>query len=284
MSKKIEINVLMGLPGSGKSTWRIKNEPKNKYCCKCSSFCCDDYMWDPNSTYNYGRYKTIPEIIKHHLSIDNFSDFICIDGLITTNTQVQEVIDVIHTCLPRFRNDDDFEIVIHHWKEDREACLFNDKYRRELSSATSIKNLPLEDPKDYKFNSILNVRIVYHDVIRKNVYEGIFEPLSAFNGFDGILTSNTWTTGGTWGNCWGDKGECDPEPQPEFEEFDRLVERVAPNITFMKYKRLYNECVTVENDYECDYYGGCCYKAYYKCDLRKLYDTMVEMNLIENNE
>ena len=32
---KVEINILMGLPGSGKSTWRIKNEPtKNRYCCE----------------------------------------------------------------------------------------------------------------------------------------------------------------------------------------------------------------------------------------------------------
>ena len=282
MNKKVEINVLMGLPGSGKSTWRIKNEPtKNRYCCRFCSFCCDDYMWDPNSSYNYGRYKTIPEIIKHHLSIDNFSDFICIDGLITTNTQVQEVIDVIHTCLPKFRNDEDFVIIIHHWKEDREACLHNDAYRRELSSSTSIKNLPLEDPKDYKFESILEVKIVYHDVVRKNVYEGVFEPLSAFNNFDGMLRSNDWTTGGTWGDCWGNKGECTPESQPEFEQFDSLIERVAPNISFMKYKRLYNECVTVETNNEYDYYGGCCYKAYYMCDLRKLYDMMVEMNLIE---
>ena len=280
---KVEINILMGLPGSGKSTWRIKNEPKHEYCCICSSFCCDDYMWNDNYEYNYGRYKTIPEIVKHNLFINNNSEFICIDGLFTTNSQIQEVIDVVHTCLPKFRNDEDFVIVIHHWKEDREACLFNDKYRRELSSETSIKNLPLEDPKDYKFDSILKIKIVYHDVVRKTVYEGIFEPLSAFNKFDGILTSNSWTTGGTWGNCWGDKGECEPEPQPEFEEFDRLIERVAPNITFMKYKRLYNECVTVETDYEYDYYGGCCNKAYYKCDLRKLYDMMEEMNLIEYN-
>ena len=282
--KKVEINVLMGLPGSGKSTWRIKNEPKNIYSCRCSSFCCDDYMWNPNSDYNYGRYKTIPEIIKHYLRIDNTYDFVCIDGLITTNAQVQEVIDVIHTCLPRYKNNEDFEIVIHHWKEDREACLFNDKYRRELSSETSIKNLPLEDPKDYKFNSIINVRIVYHDVIRKNVYEGIFEPLSIYNGFDGILKSTNWTTGGTWGDCWGNLCECVPEKQPEFEQFDELIERVAPHITFIKYKKLYNNCVTVETDFEYDYYGGCCYKSYYKCDLRKLYDMMVEMNLIENIE
>ena len=281
--KKVEINVLMGLPGSGKSSWRIKNEPKNKYSRNCSSFCCDDYMWIPNSS-KYGRYKTIPDIIKHHLNISDKSEFICIDGLITTNAQVQEVIDVIHTCLPKYRNDEDFEIVIHHWKEDRDACLFNDKYRRELSSETSIKNLPLEDPKDYKFDSILNVRIVYHDVIRKNVYEGIFEHLNEFNEFDDTLTSSRWTTGGTWGDCWGNTGECFSDPQPEFEEFDKLIERIAPNITFVNYKKLYNECVTIETDDECDYYGGCCHKAYYKCDLHKLCDMMVEMKLIGNNE
>ena len=92
--------------------------------------------------------------------------------------------------------------------------------------------MPLEDPKDYKFNSILNIRIVYHDVIIKNVYEGIFEYLNEFNEFDDTLTSSKWTTGGTWGDCWGNTGECFSDPQPEFEEFDRLIERIAPNITF----------------------------------------------------
>ena len=140
---KVEINILMGLPGSGKSTWRIKNTPSinNRFYGRHSSFCCDDYLWNENCTYNYGRYKTIPEIIKRNLDIDRDSEFVCIDGLFTTNTQIQEVIDVVHTCLPKFRNDEDFVIVIHHWKEDREACLHNDKYRRELSSTTSIKNL-----------------------------------------------------------------------------------------------------------------------------------------------
>ena len=280
---KVEINILMGLPGSGKSTWRIKNTPSinNRFYGRHSSFCCDDYLWNENCTYNYGRYKTIPDIIKRNLSIDNDSEFVCIDGLFTTNAQIQEVIDVVHTCLPKFRNDEDYVIVIHHWKEDREACLHNDKYRRELSSATSIKNLLLEDPKDYKFDSVLRIKIVYHDVVRKTLYEGVFEPLSLYNGLNGELTSNTWTTGGTWGDCWGGKGECDPDPQPEFEEFDRLIERVAPNITFMKYKRLYSECVEILNDYECDYYGGRRTTARYRCDLKKLYDMMEEMNLIE---
>jgi hypothetical protein len=278
---KVEINILMGLPGSGKSTWRIKNTPEKSRRMYVSSFCCDDYLWNENCTYNYGRYKTIPEIIKRNLDINNNSNFVCIDGLFTTNEQMQEVINVVHTCLPKFRNDEDFVIVIHYWKEDREACLHNDTYRRHLSSATSIKNLPLEDPKDYEFNSQLEIKIVYHDVVRKTIYEGVFEPLSLYNGLNGVLTSNSWTTGGTWGDCWGGKGECDAEPQPEFEEFDRLIERVAPNITFMKYKKLYNECVEILNDYECDYYGGRRTKAYYSCDLKKLYDMMEEMNLIE---
>ena len=78
---KVEINILMGLPGSGKSTWRIKNTPSinNRFYGRHSSFCCDDYLWNENCTYNYGRYKTIPEIIKRNLIIDNDSEFVCID-------------------------------------------------------------------------------------------------------------------------------------------------------------------------------------------------------------
>jgi hypothetical protein len=44
---------------------------------------------------------------------------------------------------------------------------------------------------------------------------------------------------------------------------------------------VFNECVTIDEYSENDYYGGTEYKARYKLDVRKLYDMLRERSLIE---
>jgi hypothetical protein len=276
---KKEIHILMGLPGSGKTTWRKRNESLNgindiSYC----SLDCDEYLIEDPELYNYGRYSTIPEVIKHIFNI-NVDRFMCIDGLITTNKQVKEIISLIHKKVKQnYYDNDNFIIVIHHWKENRENCLYNDKYRRDKSCKTSIMNLPLEDPNGYDFNSDIEVKIEYHDVLKKTIYEGEFEPISIKK--DNTLRSQTWCSGGSWGDCWGNSGSCSTEDPVSFVELDNLLERICPNLTFLQYKKIERECVEVETDYNYDYYGGCQHDSYYKCDLKKLYEIMIEMGLI----
>lgn len=279
---KKEIHILMGLPGSGKTTWRKRNEALNgingySYC----SLDCDEYLIEDPDAYNYGRYSSIPEVIKRIFNI-YVDRFMCIDGLITTNAQVKEIISLIHKKVQKEGYDNDnFIIVIHHWKENRENCLYNDKYRRDKSCKTSIMNLPLEDPNGYDFNSDIEVKIEYHDVIKKTIYEGEFEPISRNK--DNILRSETWCSGGSWGDCWGNSGSCSTEEPVSFVELDNLLERICPNLTFLQYKKIERECVEVDTSYSYDYYGGCQHDSYYKCDLKKLYETMIEMGLITEN-
>ena len=132
-----EVHILMGLPGSGKTSWSLENIP---------------FSWDNNIINcdsileNKDEYKTIPDIITHLFRTSY--KISCIDGLIQTNDQVQEIIDIINS---KISNKIDFEwkIILHHWIENREACLHNDKYRREKSSAATIKNAILDDPEDF---------------------------------------------------------------------------------------------------------------------------------------
>jgi hypothetical protein len=283
---KVEINILMGLPGSGKSTWRKRKEYEygihTAYHCGCS-FDCDDYLITPDDVYTYGKYNTVGEVVSRNLDIDDKYEFICIDGLNTTNEQIQELISIINIKVNKnpylqYRKEE-LRIIIHHWREDRESCLFNDAYRRDKSCKNSIMNLPLEDPKDYTFDSDIKIKIEYHDVERKNVYEGIMEPMSSYKR-EGYLYSDTWCSGGDWADCWGNRGDCWTDDPVEFKEFDNLIERLCPNITFLQYKRIHSDCVTLETDYDYDYYGGCQHNSYYVCDMKKLYEMIKELGYI----
>jgi hypothetical protein len=98
-----------------------------------------------------------------------------------------------------------------------------------------------------------------------------------------------WLTGGmSGGSCWG--GEPRPlenwekEKEPEFEDLDLLLEHFAPNITFMKYKRLNQNIVEEGFRYEPDYYGNSREYDIKKVSVNHLYDWLVENNYIETPE
>lgn len=96
------------------------------------------------------------------------------------------------------------------------------------------------------------------------------------------IKSSSWSMGGSWASYTGATGTIEPEPQPQnFNEFDELIEKIVPDISFMKYKKIYAACVRVESKSENDYYGGCEYYGYYECDLYRLYESLDEMGLLE---
>jgi hypothetical protein len=166
----------------------------------------------------------------------------------------------------------DVKYFIHFWKENRELCLKNDEGRRKKTSGVTIRNAPLE----YPVISIpdIDFEIVEHEVYEKNYYE------KKFISYPNILVSQRWSIGGNWRDCWGGEGKIDSQEPKEFEEFDNLLEEICPNITFLQYQKLRKCCVTCEEDYENDYYGGTEYFRYWACDMKKLYETLVEFNLI----
>ena len=59
---------------------------------------------------------------------------------------------------------------------------------------------------------------------------------------------------------------------------------LKPDISFVDYKKLYKETVTVEEVCENDYYGGREIRYWYECDLEKLFNLLVELNIIDNEE
>lgn len=96
-----------------------------------------------------------------------------------------------------------------------------------------------------------------------------------------------WTTGGqTGGSCW-DTGDpvyhpVGGQPEPEFEDLDRLLEALIPDLTFMQYKRLRRELVQVDERYRNDYYGNYTNEATKTVELRQLYNYMLDKGHLNN--
>ena len=276
-NEKLEIVLCVGLPGSGKTYFLKNNYPNNRNTFdEDYEFLSDDDKID--------IVKTIGSRIRsnfQYLRIYNELRPAIIDCLITTNSELNKVIDKIYETSIKDGVSNRIHFVIHFWKENRELCLYNDKgRRREKSFEISIRNLPLEYP--IVNNPEIDYEIIEHDVIAAPSLNIYFNKYKDSQKNDFVLTSESWSAGGSWGNCWGGSGTISPDPVPQsFKEFDEMLEKLCPDISFMTYKKLYNETVTIEERSENDYYGGTEYRHNYKCDLEKLHKLMVELNIIE---
>jgi len=95
---------------------------------------------------------------------------------------------------------------------------------------------------------------------------------------NGLVKSSTWCLGGTYGNCWNDSmGSISADPQPtSFTEFDDILENTYPTCTFLQYKRLYNNLVSVDTSSEGDYYGGSTSYAWFQFSLPQFFKEIKE--------
>lgn len=273
--KIFTFHLLIGLPGSGKSYF-VNQQGPGQY--KVSL---DDY-----------KYISLEEALKKSfddaevLMFDTHQYSHCyrncyIDGLILNKKTVEKIISFANEYFNKYHKESEFEsvnFVLHIWNIDREACLHNDKLRsktdinRKETSEITIKNANIEDMEDLGYD------IEKHEVKKVSMKDKILD-----FGYEGRLESEEWSGGGTWGDCWGDRGVIEPEDDPGFDKFDNLLARICPNITYLQYKVLFNDCVELEEYWDGDYYGGRELCKRYVCNLEYLYDRMIEMNLIEEN-
>ena len=129
----IDIYIMMGLPGSGKTTY-CETHAKNK--------------------------ENIVEYLGQPLNLE-LKEEIYIDGLILTNKTLMRLIYEEIEPLKDYFSLEDINIKLHivYFKENRKQCLINDKYRmlygkRTMNAKHSIEMMKFEYPdlslfKDY---------------------------------------------------------------------------------------------------------------------------------------
>lgn len=93
-----------------------------------------------------------------------------------------------------------------------------------------------------------------------------------------------WLIGGqTGGSCWAETNEhysLKAEPEPEFEELDKVLEALCPNISFLQYKNL-NKIITISERNQNDYYGNYSSYAIKEIKLFNLYEFLNDRRLFD---
>jgi len=97
---------------------------------------------------------------------------------------------------------------------------------------------------------------------------------------DGIISVD-WTIGGlTGGSCWGGSADTarTADPEPEFEDLDKILAEICPNISFLQYKRLCQAIIKTKDWTEAGYYGN-----YYEKRIKSFSIAELEEYLKDNN-
>lgn len=266
--KNINVEIMMGLPGSGKTHYTKEHENRHA---GIYAVVLDEL----SDIRVYGKRHSMEELVQ--LGADKYYRYaqtILLDGPFFTNEHLRVA---LHAVAQEYGV---VTVTIHHWLEDRETCLKNDGGRREVPSSITIQTATYERPnanwlnEQLAGNDVHVIKVVEHTVKLKPDWLRFWRPIKWHE--DGMMYSMSWCTGGCWNDCWGGSSPVSPEDPYDFKELDELLEKIAPNLTFLQYKRIQRECVSIHSSSERDYYGGVVHRAQWKCNLEKLYEILHE--------
>lgn len=287
-----ELHVLVGLPGSGKTTFTEQYKPtyldpysgtrRPNHKTKKHAFIVDyDEIYrkaglSENLDVNRSKVEKMP--------IPNIQyEYIILDGLFVTQFDVEWVLGV-YLNNPKFKEKYNVEkIIVDVWMVDKEACLWNDRARRDVRSASAEFSIRIMEPERIDIKQIeskfgIKTKIELHSVVRAPAYKVMIAENDVYKVSGKYMESHGWCLGGKSYHWSGSESVLYPEDPINFDEFDELLEKICPQITYLQYKKIYAKCVTKEERSNCDYYTQA-REGYWRCDLEKLYEMLEEMGL-----
>lgn len=280
----ITMEFMVGLPGSGKTTYAKELERKKHGIAKRIDFDATFKLREWGSANVGEKHRIVRNAVENEIRY-RIPNTLIMDGLFLTHEDVAETINALKGMFSHI------DIVIHQWNEDREMCVKNDGGRREEDSTNTILHAKFEQISPARLTALLQSKncenvgvatIKNHTIQLKPDWERYFRG-RVYVWEDGKMRSQKWCTGGAYGSCWGDKlSPVTPDEQPEFDELDSLLADICPNITFLQYKKLMRGCVEIEESRESDYYGGGCTYNRYVCDIKRLYEILEEFGYTKN--
>ena len=273
-------HLCMGLPGSGKTHLLTQ-------IVKLFELIDIDGVWDPDECIHsvYERLSDTIDIIEIYQP--EISNGIGLDTLILTNDQLIKVLEAISSV----EGMNEFKVIIHWFKPDREACLYNDQGRRSLECDFMIRRANLEEVDQDRINELFiktrkfkELEVFKRTVVRKPLYKRsedvsrfIYEN-AVFESED-VIKSEEWIVYSDYNNM----NIAIPEKEKDFHELTRILNKFAPNLTPEEYKRVWS-LVTKERRTNFGYYALYYEYCVWNINLRDLFELLKEMDYVEDGE
>ena len=315
-NKTFQFVLCHGLPGSGKSTLlqrlAAEREANDEYALyvDMDKFHKSGYERALSDAWHIAYSKKQKQNYSWQIDSDDtvtYLDTLCVNE--------REVVEVIYEVVARFAQCCEafnYVFTIYDFNEDRLACIENNKVRAKMdpkrSAELTIRNAkytPIDSDsitervkdriasttdrwkmwiKDapIKINVIIKAAKVWDRSTATAEDQVMADVLSTAymvgEVIDNKMYGNDWTTGGeTWGIDGPDNADPVSPDQPlDFDELDRMLEVLAPNLTFLQYKKIRKECCSINEFHVSDYYESY-YKSQWVCDLKKLAEILVSI-------
>lgn len=259
--KRKVVELMMGLPSSGKSTYAQS---------RVIPYSRDTYVLDLDKK-NWSDATILSSVKKQLASYKS----VIIDMLLTSNEDCLSLLKYLKDGI-----DESISFVVHFWPEDKENCIKNDNLRvkrqlRKKSSIATINFCELDDPRSSK-EIKQRAQIKTHEVFKQTV----FHELAFKQSLNGKLRSSSWCLGGTGRNYMGDTFPIHGESTKEFDELDYLLLNTWPNIGLLQYKQVKRLAKIIEKD-DSDYYSRTM-SAYWEIDLVEMYELIDKLKKEES--